>query len=141
VEQDRTTKPTKVHHYQEGVTFAFLLDFLDEEGNPLNRIYIQTSSTGLPMGAFPKSVLDEKSIDVACLAMDCANKKMEGVHSVIDEYPATHTFFCHYEDFFRTKEQVPREIVKVDLPAAQEYFQDQPGRSFYFPKIDARFLL
>ena len=141
ISEDRTTVPKKVHHYQEGMTFAFLIDFLNIEGQPDVRVYVQSSSTGLPMGAFPKSILDEKSIDIACVAMDCANKKMNGEVSVIDEYPATHTFFCHYEDFFRTKEQVPKEIVKVDLPKAKEFFLDTSKQAFYFPKADARFIL
>lgn len=146
VNADRTTIPSKVHHYQEGMTFAFLLDFFPEDANadnakPSVRIYIQSSSTGFPMGAFPKEILEEKEIDVACLAMDCANLKMKGETTVIDEYPAKTTFFCHYEDFFRRKDQVPREIVKVDLPAAKEFFSDVSNKEFLFPIADSVFNL
>ena len=140
VHRDRETIPSKVHHYQEGMTFAFLLDFLDEGGAPIHRTYIQTSSTGLPMGAFPDSILAEKSVDVACVAMDCANLKLQGKYTVLDAYPAPDTFFCHYEDFFRTKEQTPKEIVKVDLPKTKAYFDQIPGR-YYFPKFDTTFYL
>ena len=93
------------------------------------------------MGAFPKSILDERPVDVACVAMDCANLKMEGKHTVIDEYPAPHTFFCHYEDFFRTKDQTPKEIVKVDLPKTKAFFEQFPDRNFYYPKFDTTFRL
>ena len=123
------------------MTFAYLLDFLDDTGGPVHRTYIQTSSTGLPMGAFPSSILEEKSIDVACVAMDCANLKMAGEHTVLDAYPATHTFFCHYEDFFRSKEQIPKEIVKVDLPKTKVFFDQIEGRNFHFPKFDTTFYL
>ena len=141
VNEDRETIPSKVHHYQEGMTFAFLLDFLDEQQAPVHRTYIQTSSTGLPMGAFPDSILTEKSVDVACVAMDCANLKMAGKYTVLDAYPAPATFFCHYEDFFRRKDEVPKEIVKVNLPETKEYFDKIEGRNFYFPKFDTTFYL
>lgn len=141
VTSDRQSIPSKVHHYQEGMTFAFLLDFLDTDGAPIHRTYIQTSSTGLPMGAFPNSILEERSLDVACIAMDCANLKMQGKHTVIDAYPAPHTFFCHYEDFFRSKDQPVKEIVKVDLPKTKAFFDQFSDRKFYYPKFDTTFRL
>ena len=57
LQQDRMEKPQKVFHYQEGLTFAFLIDFI-RSNRIQRRVYIQTTSTGFPMGSFPKKILE-----------------------------------------------------------------------------------
>lgn len=140
LQKDATRPPTRVWDYQEGVTIAYLVDFLDPSNNGiLARIYIQTSSTGYPAGYFPRKILDEKRIDVALLAMDCANIEARGENSIINFLDPPAVVFCHWEDFFRPKRLPPREIVKVDLPWLRERLPSTPGRRYVFPYWDSSY--
>ncbi|MEC7242441.1 MAG: hypothetical protein VXW32_14495 [Myxococcota bacterium] len=139
LQKDRETPPEHVSDYQEGLTLAFLVDYLDDTGAIERRVYIQTSSTGYPAGFFPQAILDEHPVDVALLPMDCANLKMAGQSTIIDFLNAPRVFFCHWEDFFRTKEEPPREIVKVNLPKARRFFANTESTTYFFPGFDTRF--
>ena len=141
LEQDRATPPEQLNDYQEGITLAFLVDYLDDTGAVERRVYIQTSSTGYPAGFFPKEILAERPVDVALLAMDCANLEMQDRNTILDFLEAPVVLFCHWEDFFRRKDQTPREIVKVNLPKARRYFQNTETTTYLFPGFDSTFAL
>jgi L-ascorbate metabolism protein UlaG (beta-lactamase superfamily) len=138
--EDRQTVPTRANHFQEGETFAFLIDLLDDDGTTIvHRIYVQTSSRGFPDGFFPDSVLDERSVDVALLAMDCANIESSGARSIIDFIEPKTVLFCHWDNFFRTKDKPPREIVKVNMRALHRWFESDPRSEYLFPGWNGRF--
>lgn len=128
--------PTKAHDYQEGETLAFLVDWLDR-GRIAARVYVQTSSRGLPDGLFPKSIRDEAPIDVALLAMDCARAEASGGPSILPWLDARTVFFCHWGDFFRPKHKTPWEGVKVKLPKLKRELPSPPGRDWRFPAWDS----
>ena len=137
---DRSTPPTRASHWQEGETFAFLVDFLDDmEDSVVHRVYVQTSSRGLPDGLVPESVLADKPVDVALLGMDCANYEARGERSIIDILQPRTTLFCHWDNFFRSKDKPPREIVKVNLPKLKRWFDDDDRGEFLFPGWNSRF--
>lgn len=137
--EDRKKPPTKVNHYQEGMTLAFLVDWLDETGGVAARVYIQTSSTGEPAGFFPSALLEDGGVDVGLLAMDCAILKAKGKRTIIDHMNPAHVVFCHWEDFFRPKTKAPHEIVKVNLPKLREAMSLDTQRKYFFPRWDAEF--
>ena len=140
ITQDRTTSPTKASHFQEGITLAFLVDFMAADGESIvHRVYVQTSSRGWPDGYFPKSILDEKTVDVALLAMDCANIESKGHDSIIDFIEPKTVLFCHWENFFRSKDQKPREIVKVDVAELKQWFDHDSRFKYRFPGWDTQY--
>lgn len=140
LKHDRKTTPHRAGHYQEGVTLAWLIDLLDDDGSVAHRVYVQTSSTGPPVGLAPQAIFDEHPVDVALLAMDCANFRARGKPSILDYIDPRHVVFCHWGDFFRPKDDVPREGVKVDLPWVQAVLRDEPGGGRYlFPGWGRRF--
>lgn len=136
LKEDRERPPRRVGHYQEGLTLAFLVDWLEEDGSVAARVYIQTSSDGAPSGYFPRSVLDQAPVDLGLVAMDCATSKARGLESVIDYLQPRSVLFCHWENFFRPKTLPPREIVKVDLPKLKAAMPQSGPTSFYFPAWD-----
>ena len=140
LKKDRKTPPSRSWHYQEGITLAFLIDFFDENQLLHKRVYVQTSSRGFPSGAFPKEILDAHPVDVALIGMDSANTKYYGQPSIIDFLNAEHVVFCHWEDFFRRKEQSPKARVKADLPKLKRYFSGLK-ESYIFPYFDSTFWL
>jgi len=133
LETPRETPPTRAHHFLEGLTLAWLIDFLDANGRIAQRVYVQTSSRGVPDGLLPPGVKEEHPVDVALVAMDCANRKAQGKPNVIDELNPREVIFCHWEDFFRPKTKPPREIVKVNLPALRKALPNEPDRTYRFP--------
>ena len=137
----RETPPTKVGEYQEGDTFAYLLDFRDHAGGPIERrVYVQTSSRGLPDGLLPASVLDEAPVDVALLAMDCARAEAAGRESIIDVLRPADVVFVHWEDFFRPKQDPPVEGAKNNMNRLRKRLVSSEATTFRFPYWDATFL-
>lgn len=138
--QDRQKPPTRVGHFQEGETLAFLVDFMDETDAIVHRVYIETSSVGLPAGAVPDAVLSEHPVDVALVAMDIANLEARGEETILDVLGAPTVIFCHWDDFFRPKDRPPREIHKVDLRRLREQLPDREARRYIFPEWGARYV-
>lgn len=138
--EDRRTPPTRVGHFQEGATLAFLVDFMDEQGGIAHRVYIETSSVGLPAGAVPPAILDAHPVDVALVAMDIANLEARGETTILDLLNPPTVIFCHWEDFFRPKDRPPREIHKVDLRRLREALPDTETRRMVFPEWGARYV-
>ena len=140
IQKDRTTPPTRAGHFQEGITLAFLVDFLNPDGETIaHRVYVQTSSRGHPDGFFPARVLDERGVDVALLGMDCANIEASGAPSIIDFIEPKTVLFCHWENFFRDKSKPPREIVKVNLHPLKRHFESDPRFDYRFPAWDTQY--
>ena len=140
LESDRARARRNASDFQEGITLAFLIDFL-REGRVAKRVYVQTSSTGYPAGFAPPKVFEEHPVDVALLPMDCANLKARGATpNLIDTLKAPDVIFCHWEDFFEPKAGVPKEIMKVDLPALRARFVNTPTQRFIFPHWNQRFV-
>ena len=104
------------------------------------RVYVQTSSRGLPDGAFPLAILEDRPVDVALLAMDCANAEAAGRETIQDRIKRRRIFFCHYGDFFRTKAQPRRETVKIDLKKTRQLVTSNEQRTILFPAWDSRFV-
>jgi L-ascorbate metabolism protein UlaG (beta-lactamase superfamily) len=135
--EDRERPPTRVGHYQEGLTLAFLVDWLKDDGSVDERVMIETSSDGAPSGYFPRSVLEQAPVDLGFLAMDTANKKARGEESVLDYIQPRAVLFCHWENFFRPKTLPPKEIVKVDLPKLQAAMPKGGPTRYLFPAWDS----
>lgn len=111
----RITPPRKAKHYQEGQTFSFLIDFLDETSKPEFRIFIATSTTSPPDAMFPKTLLTEKSIDVALLSAARVQLFEEHPQKFIEELKPANIILCHWENFFRKKDKPLQIVSKTDL--------------------------
>jgi hypothetical protein len=138
--RDRLTPPTAASDYQEGVTIAWLVDFMAPDCHQIAaRVYIQTSSTGHPAGFFPAYIASKRPVDLAVVGMDCANIKARGGRSVLDFTGAKTVMFCHWEDFFAPKSGTPKEVVKVDLWALRRTLANTATRRYLFPAWDQQF--
>ena len=139
--KDAKHPPKHVSDYQEGATIAYLIDYLDTQNEEIRcRIYVQTSTTGYPAGFFPQSIIDERSVDVALLSMDCANIKVDGKkQSIIDYINPKAVVFCHWEDFFRPKSLPPREIVKVNMAKLKKHLPSTDSTRYIFPNWDTHY--
>lgn len=104
VEEDQCAPPDRADDWREGLTLAFLIDFLDEDGLPVHRIYYQDAPTEVPVGLFAPELLEEKAVDVALMCV--------GSYPSVPEHPLPslllldprYTIGGHWEDFFRAAE-------------------------------------
>ena len=137
LKEDRKSPPTRIHHYKEGASLAYLVDFMGPAGNIQHRVYVNTTSTGWPAGYFQQEILEEHPVDAAILAMDCAHVAEKGGVSIIDFLKPSKILFCHWEDFFRSKTKPPREGVKVDLPKTKKILEQSLEAEVLFPAWDS----
>jgi L-ascorbate metabolism protein UlaG (beta-lactamase superfamily) len=136
--QDATDAPTRVGHFQEGETLAWLVDFLAGD-RVVHRVFVETTSKAPPSGLVPASVLAERQVDVAVVAMDTARMASRGRPTALDAMGPHTAMFVHWENFFRTKARPPREANKVDLTKLRKRLPDNEQIRYLFPSWDAEF--
>lgn len=91
--------PQKASKWKEGETNTYIIDFLDEEKQAVEkRVFIQTSSGRFPKGMIPKEILDEKNIDVAIIPAD-----LDRTFQAVDYLKAEKYVVVHWENFFKSK--------------------------------------
>jgi L-ascorbate metabolism protein UlaG (beta-lactamase superfamily) len=97
-----TSIPSRVGHYLEGQTLVFLVDFLDDHGSVVWRIFINgaaNSAAGAEALREHQALLNEHRINVAILCVPGWDK--------VDDYPDTllrllrpeNIVLSHYDDF------------------------------------------
>ena len=137
LDQPARTAPHRLKHYQEGQPLAYLLDFLAPDGAVAKRVFVETSSTGLPAGLPPDSLRD-RPVDLAMVSMDVARAAARGSETILDVLQPPEVVFCHWENFFRSRDKPPREAVKVHLRQLRRDLPDSPQRTHYFPMWGAQ---
>jgi L-ascorbate metabolism protein UlaG (beta-lactamase superfamily) len=148
IEEEACAPPARAPDWREGETLAFLIDFLDEDGAPIHRVYFQDAPAEVPVGAPDAELLGGKRIDAALLCV--------GTYDQVPDHPAATTLALdprfaiggHWEDFFRARDEPLRAIPFMDVepfrvaleetlpPAddgAQRAFVPDPGSVFTFP--------
>jgi L-ascorbate metabolism protein UlaG (beta-lactamase superfamily) len=111
VDADVCAPPPIADDWREGQTLAFLVDFLDDAGDPAFRLYYQDAPTDLPFGLPEADELEGRRVDLALLNV--------GNYPVVDDQPgasirALHARYAiggHWEDFF-----VPQDVSLHPLP-------------------------
>lgn len=134
--QDAELPPCKATDFQEGQTLAYLYDFMEPDGKGIAyRVFFMSSSTGFPDGYFPQSILDEKSVDVALLTVDCTENKLKGKKGIIDYLNPPTVIINHWENFFRPKKWPPKAL-RVNLWTIEEELNGKNGQTYIVPMWD-----
>ena len=87
----------RLRKMREGKPFAFVVDFLDDDGATAFRIYYQDAA------GIPAPLRDDREIDVAILCMP-SHWHLEGYPEIPLEN-ARHVLIIHYEDFLRPRDK------------------------------------
>jgi L-ascorbate metabolism protein UlaG (beta-lactamase superfamily) len=107
--------PSTAGDWLEGTTLAWLIDFLDAEGNPTFRVYYQDAPTDPPVGMPSDEDLAEKAVDLALLNA--------GNYDAVEDHPGgtiralnpRYVIMGHWEDFFRTLDEPVQPLPFMDL--------------------------
>jgi hypothetical protein len=131
---------------------AYLVDFLDAEGQPEYRVYYADSSSCSPCG-YVNLEGDDHAVDVAVLTaggfdtMRYRRQRSEGGHEergypedLLDNLCARHVIVAHWESFFERYtvpsrlEPLPgvERIVSILKPRYPEACLPEPGARFWF---------
>ncbi len=141
VNYDLQRLPDRASGWKEGQTFAFLIDFLNEDDSVALRLHYQDAASTPPLGFPPSNINGDPPIDVSitCLA---SFQQVNGYPERLLQYlQPTHVFAGHWEDFFRPQTLPVRVVplsdareferrVQAAAPKAM-YHRLQPGQNFH----------
>jgi hypothetical protein len=141
----KDTDKTKARQWKGGDTFAFLIDFLEDEKIDF-RIYVQSSSAAPTNGFVNEKVLSEAAVNLAILGSASFSNVKCYPNGIIDNITPEKIVICHWEDFFIPYQQSPNRLVRATnirkfilklndkYPWKQneneQFFMSEPGVSF-----------
>lgn len=91
--------PWHAFGWKEGQTMAYLIDFLDDNQQPVQRLFYQDSASAEQEGVVP-ALNDNKGIDVAIICPASFSQVDNYPESIVKNTQATHYILGHWEDFF-----------------------------------------
>ena len=131
--------------WKEGQTLAYLIDFLDEQQQPVYRVFYQDSASAEMNGVVPE-LADGKAIDVAIICPASFAQVEQYPESIIRNTQATHFILGHWEDFFGNDPRGQQKFVRATdqeafierltaaLPAGSHWTLPQLFSTYHFPK-------
>lgn len=118
--EDLETVPVKGKHYKRGLPLSYIIDFM-KGGEPVYRIFSQSSSAHGRKGLFPVSMLEEKTVDVVLISQAVKGKETEYSELVINHCQAPIVFCTHWENFFRSTSIPLKTVPKAKVEANYQY--------------------
>ena len=114
--------PKRACGWKEGQTYAFLIDFLDEDGSVSYRIHYQDAASNPPLGFPPLSAFsDGKGVDLAITCAACFREVDCYPEAVIGLLEPRFIIAGHWENFFRPWSKDPKELRVVPLTNLRKF--------------------
>ncbi len=147
VEEDPCSPPTDAPDWKEGLTLAFLIDFLDPEtGSPAFRVYYQDAPAEAPVSHPHPELLTEKAVDLAIV--NGGNYEAVAGHpaGILAALEPRYAVVGHWEDFFRPQDEpieplpfLDKEEIRARLADAlpgepPRYWIPDPGTELTFSR-------
>ncbi len=143
VEAPQESPPTAAGDWLEGATVAWLIDFLDDEGEVAHRVYYQDAPTNAPEGLVHPDVLADRSVDLALLNVGSFDAVRDHPTQALANLAPAYALGLHWENFFQTQdagiEPIPFHADPAEFDAAAEaalgedrYWRPEPGDRYEF---------
>lgn len=101
IHKDLSVFPNKVRQFPEGETYNFLIDFLNEQGQPIFRVFSNaTAACSANIGFPPKNILQEKQVDVLLLCVASHQQVKSYPETILQYIQPRHIILNHWENFF-----------------------------------------
>ena len=130
-------QPKRVKNWKLGDTYAYLIDFLDEAGNPVFRIYYQDTATPPTYGYVHEDLVRDKPVDVALLCAAGFNYVKDNPAGIMNSTRPRYVIYGHWESFFRPQTSRPLETLPYfdysDLVARTEALAKPPPPGIPWP--------
>jgi hypothetical protein len=111
----RTEEPKWASDWVDGHTFAFLIDFLNDDGSVAFRVYYQDAVVAPPLGLAPEALIEERPADVAILVPATFDQVEWFPETLIENLRPRRILLGHWEDFFTPVDAPIRSIRLTDL--------------------------
>lgn len=111
--KDLKRLPRTVFGWVEGETYAYLIDFLGEQGGIVFRVHYQDAASNPPLGFVPDLPVDEqKRVDLAILCVASYTHVENHPEGIIENTHARNVILGHWEDFFRNQKK-PVKVLRT----------------------------
>jgi len=135
VTEEKCTAPDRMDDWKEGLTLAFLVDFLDPTTKqPVFRFFYQDAPSNGAIGHVPASFLAAKRVDAALLCIGSSNNVANEPAGDIDAIGARYVIGGHWEDFFRSADDPPQPITFLDVGGWAKTARDAVAKTAPEPK-------
>jgi hypothetical protein len=132
-------EPRWASEWLDGVTYAFLVDFMDADGSVQFRIYYQDAVAAPPRGLAPEALMRERPADVAVLVPATFDQVDWHPEALVANLRPRWVLLGHWEDFFVPPEAPTRSIRLTDLRHFQKRLEAvHPGNN-WLPDIGTVF--
>ncbi len=111
----RTEEPGRAEDWVDGQTFAFLIDFLDDEGRVAFRLYYQDAVVAPPLGLAPETMMRERPVDIAILVPATFDQVDWFPEDLLENVRPKIVLLGHWEDFFTPVDAPTKSIRLTDL--------------------------
>jgi hypothetical protein len=115
VDVDLCDLPVAASGWLEGQTLSYVIDFLDELGAPVFRIYYQDAPATRPIGELPPAILAERRVDLAILCVGTNDAVTNQPTDIIANLNPRYVFSGHWEDFFIPRDRPPHNIFLLNV--------------------------
>lgn len=151
-EEDLSALPTKAAEWVEGQTFAYLIDFLRDDGETVAfRIHYQDAASTPPLGFPPRfeKPADKRRVDVAILCVPGFDQVEGYPEGILVELNPRYVILGHWENFFKALPDDMQKLtvvpatnvrkfirrVQTVLPEDAKFILPQPGTWLTFPPV------
>jgi hypothetical protein len=138
----REEPPRRAVEWLDGETVAFLIDFLDGEGEVRYRIYYQDAVAPAPWGFAPAPLIEEYPVDLAILVPATFDQVDWHPEAFIENLRPERVLLGHWEDFFVPMDTPTQSVRLLDLGHFEhrlervfdgEWWRPEIGTVFRFP--------
>ncbi len=132
-------EPRWAREWVDGPTYAFLLDFLDADGDVAFRIYYQDAVAAPPRGFAPDSLMRERPVDVAILVPATFDQVDWHPEALLRNLGPRWVILGHWENFFVPPARPLRTVPFLD----RGHFRARLARVFegeiWLPELGTEF--
>jgi L-ascorbate metabolism protein UlaG (beta-lactamase superfamily) len=115
IDADQCELPQGASGWLEGMTLAFLIDFLDAGGEPVYRVFYQDAPADGSIGEVPAAVLGDIPVDLALLCVGSYAAVENQPTGILANLGPRFAVSGHWEDFFVPRDQPPQPLPLLDL--------------------------
>ncbi|CAM2795748.1 MBL fold metallo-hydrolase [Moritella viscosa] len=94
-----TELPSTAYGWKEGQTYAYVIDFLDNQQQTIYRIHYQDAASNSPDGLMPV-INDTKAVDMAILCVAAFHQVDDYPEAILQQTQPKTIVLGHWEDFF-----------------------------------------
>ncbi|GEM_PF-353995 len=142
--EPQAAPPPSAADWLEGATLAWLVDFLDDDGAPVFRVFAQDAPTSAPQGLIHPDLLAERAVDLAVLNVGSFDAVRDHPTEALRNLDPRHALGVHWEDFFQTQAEPVAPLpfqadpagfdqAAVDWLGPDRYRRPDPGERLVFP--------